>query len=143
MVSFGISCFGNGSDRQCQGVYSSFLVFEISKIFDFKFKSKLSNTSLKAKVLVPSIGNLASTAYSTVADYENILRADASKGWLEIKPGVNVIQVSHSVDGTFNVTITKPCAKGYYFQNRECIVRCAVEKSIAETEHDAMSYYTI
>ena len=57
-----------------------------------------------------------------MADYENILKADASKGWLAIKPGVNVIQVSHSVDGTFNVTITKPCAKGYYFQNRECIV---------------------
>ena len=62
-------------------------------------------------------GNLASTAYSTTAGSENILQADETKKWLQIKPGVNVIEVSHSVDGTFNVTVTKPCAKGYYFQN--------------------------
>ena len=44
------------------------------------------------------------------------------KDWLTIKPGANVVEVSHSVDGTFNITVTKPCAKGYYFENRECIV---------------------
>ena len=71
---------------------------------------------MKAKVLVPPIGNLASMTYFTTAGSENILAANAAKDWLTIKPGANVVEVSHSVDGTFNITVTKHCAK----KNRKC-----------------------
>eukprot|EP00942_MAST-04A_sp_MAST-4A-sp1_P006189 g6189.t1 len=104
-------------------------------IFNIKFKSKVKNDFLYAKVTSPSGGKFTDKQVVSDSDTTTTLSSDEGNNRLVIKPGDyadNIVQIFHSIDGTFSIRIRKPCAKGFYFDSNECIICAAGKYSTTE-----------